>query len=205
MTGPCDRRGSRLLPSRSRPRASQSTARRLCSGLTACHGSRNCLDGRPLEPRFLYTFDLIEHDGEELRNLTFRKAALAWHTEAGIRLNEHIIERWLTVFAYACRLGAEGIVSKKVDSAYQQSGPAASGFRSAILPASPCSRSAVRYGTDEPQAARAGDDPPQGTKPPAARGARPAILMRRSIAQKAASRLHRVGHCILATLDIAAM
>jgi hypothetical protein len=39
----------------------------------------------------------------------------------------------------------------------------------------------------------------------ATRGARTAILMRRSIAQKAASRLHRVGHCILATLHIAAI
>jgi hypothetical protein len=35
------------------------------------------------------------------------------------------------------------------------------GSRSAIPPASPCSGSAVRYGTDEPQAARAGDDPSQ--------------------------------------------
>jgi hypothetical protein len=38
---------------------------------------------------------------------------------------------------------------------------AASGSRSAILSASPCSGSAVRYGIAEPQAARAGDDPPQ--------------------------------------------
>jgi hypothetical protein len=35
------------------------------------------------------------------------------------------------------------------------------GSRSAIPPASPCSGSAVRYGTDEPQAAHAGDDPSQ--------------------------------------------
>jgi hypothetical protein len=37
---------------------------------------------------------------------------------------------------------------------------AASGSRSAIPPESPCSGSAVRYGIDECQAARAGDDPP---------------------------------------------
>jgi hypothetical protein len=35
-----------------------------------------------------------------------------------------------TVFGYTCRLGAEGIVSKKVDGAYR-SGHAASGSRSA--------------------------------------------------------------------------
>jgi ATP-dependent DNA ligase len=34
-------------------------------------------------------------------------------------LNEHIAEDGLTVFAHACQLGAEGIVSKKVDGAYQ--------------------------------------------------------------------------------------
>jgi bifunctional non-homologous end joining protein LigD len=61
----------------------------------------------------LYAFDLIEHDGEDLRNFPFldRKAALAWllrETEAGILLNEHIAENDPTVFAHACRLGAEG-------------------------------------------------------------------------------------------------
>jgi bifunctional non-homologous end joining protein LigD len=75
----------------------------------------------------LYAFDLIEHDGEDLRNLPFldRKAALARllrDTEAGILLNEHIAEDGPTVFAHACRLGAEGIVSKRIDSTYQ-SGP----------------------------------------------------------------------------------
>jgi ATP-dependent DNA ligase len=75
----------------------------------------------------LYAFDLIEHDGEDMRNLLFlgRKAALARllrNTEAGILFNEHIAEDGPTVFAHACRLGAECIVSKKVDGAYQ-SGP----------------------------------------------------------------------------------
>jgi bifunctional non-homologous end joining protein LigD len=75
----------------------------------------------------LYAFDLIEHDGEQLRNLPFRdrKAALARllrNAKAGIPLNEHIAEDGPTVFAHACRLGAEGIVSKKVDGAYE-SGP----------------------------------------------------------------------------------
>jgi bifunctional non-homologous end joining protein LigD len=44
------------------------------------------------------------------------------NTKAGILLNEHIAEDGLTVFAHACRLGAEGIVSKKVDGQYR-SGP----------------------------------------------------------------------------------
>jgi ATP-dependent DNA ligase len=72
----------------------------------------------------LYAFDLIEHDGEDLRNRRFfdRKAALARllrNAEAGILLSEHIAEDWPTVFAHAYQLGAEGIVSKKVDGTYQ--------------------------------------------------------------------------------------
>jgi bifunctional non-homologous end joining protein LigD len=42
--------------------------------------------------------------------------------EAGILLNEHIAKDGPTVFAFACRLGAEGIVSKKLDGTYR-SGP----------------------------------------------------------------------------------
>jgi hypothetical protein len=61
----------------------------------------------------LYAFDLIEHDGEDLRNRPFlaRKAALArllGNTKAGI-LNEHIVEDGAVVFAHACQFGAEGI------------------------------------------------------------------------------------------------
>jgi bifunctional non-homologous end joining protein LigD len=75
----------------------------------------------------LYAFDLIELDGEDLRCRPFldRKAALAQllrDIKAGILLNEHIAEDGATVFAYACRLGAEGIVSKRVDGTYR-SGP----------------------------------------------------------------------------------
>jgi bifunctional non-homologous end joining protein LigD len=75
----------------------------------------------------LYAFDLIEHDGEDLHDRPFldRKAELARllrDTEAGILLNEHIAEDGPTVFAHACRLGAEGIVSKQVDGIYR-SGP----------------------------------------------------------------------------------
>jgi bifunctional non-homologous end joining protein LigD len=75
----------------------------------------------------LYAFDLIEHDGEDMRNRPFldRKAALARllrNAETGIRFNEHIAEDGAVVFAHVCRLGAEGIVSKRIDSSYR-SGP----------------------------------------------------------------------------------
>jgi bifunctional non-homologous end joining protein LigD len=75
----------------------------------------------------LYAFNLIEHDGEGMRNGPFldRKNALARllrNIEAGILFNEHVVEDGATVFAHACRLGAEGIVSKRVDGTYR-SGP----------------------------------------------------------------------------------
>ena len=59
------------------------------------------------------------------RSFLDRKAALARllrDTEAGIVLNEHVAVDGPTVFARACRLGAEGIVSKRVDGTHR-SGP----------------------------------------------------------------------------------
>jgi bifunctional non-homologous end joining protein LigD len=75
----------------------------------------------------LFAFDLIEHDDQDLRDLPFldRKSALARllrGIEAGILVNEHVPEDGPTVFEHACRFGAEGIVSKRVDGTYR-SGP----------------------------------------------------------------------------------
>jgi ATP-dependent DNA ligase len=69
----------------------------------------------------LSAFDLIEHDGEDIRNRPFldRKNALARllrDTEAGILFNEYIAQDGPVVFAHACWLGADCVVSKKVDS-----------------------------------------------------------------------------------------
>jgi bifunctional non-homologous end joining protein LigD len=76
---------------------------------------------------FLYAFDLLEFNGEDLREqplLARRKvlATLLRRSQDGIVFNEHIAEEGAVVFAHACRLGAEGIVSKRVDAPYR-SGP----------------------------------------------------------------------------------
>jgi bifunctional non-homologous end joining protein LigD len=73
---------------------------------------------------FLYAFDLIELNGDDLRRdpLEVRKATLApilAKARSGIRFNEHIEGDGPTVFAHACKLGLEGIVSKRKDSAYR--------------------------------------------------------------------------------------
>jgi bifunctional non-homologous end joining protein LigD len=76
------------------------------------------------ESVFLYAFDLIELDGDDLRHvpLTVRKTMLEHilaRAAAGIRLNEHLDhEDGALVFAHACKLGLEGIVSKRRDSSY---------------------------------------------------------------------------------------
>src|SRR6266849_4570684 len=73
---------------------------------------------------FLYAFDLIELNGDDLRRepLVVRKATLASvlaRAASGLRLNEHIEADGPTVFAHACRLGLEGIVSKRKASPYR--------------------------------------------------------------------------------------
>jgi len=72
---------------------------------------------------FLYAFDLIELNGEDLRHdpLITRKALLGnllASAAPGLRLNEHIENEGPVVFERACTLGLEGIVSKRKDSRY---------------------------------------------------------------------------------------
>ena len=79
---------------------------------------------RANESIFLYAFDLIELNGDDLRRdpLEVRKAALASivaKASPGIRFNEHIEGDGPIVFAHACKLGLEGIVSKRKDSTYR--------------------------------------------------------------------------------------
>ena len=73
---------------------------------------------------FLYAFDLIELNGDDLRRepLDTRKATLASvlrRAAPGLRLNEHIEADGPNVFAHACKMGLEGIVSKRKDSPYR--------------------------------------------------------------------------------------
>ena len=73
---------------------------------------------------FLYAFDLIELDGDDLRRhpLIVRKTTLGslFAREApGLRLNEHLEADGPDVFHHACMLGLEGIVSKRKDSQYR--------------------------------------------------------------------------------------
>jgi bifunctional non-homologous end joining protein LigD len=74
---------------------------------------------------FLYAFDLIEFNGDDLRRepLETRKATLASllaRAATGLRLNEHLEHaNGVDVFEHACRMGLEGIVSKRKGSPYR--------------------------------------------------------------------------------------
>jgi bifunctional non-homologous end joining protein LigD len=69
-------------------------------------------------------FDLLELDGRDLRRepLEVRKATLASvlrKAGPGVQLNEHLEhEDGEVVFRHACKLGPEGIVSKRKGSPY---------------------------------------------------------------------------------------
>jgi len=73
---------------------------------------------------FLYAYDLLELDGADMRRepLEVRKrqlASLLRPALVGLQFNEHIEEPGDVVFRRACKLGFEGIVSKRLGSRYR--------------------------------------------------------------------------------------
>jgi ATP-dependent DNA ligase len=74
---------------------------------------------------FLFAFDLLEVDGQDLRRepLEVRKSTLASvlrKAGPGVQLNEHLEhEDGEVVFRHACKMGLEGIVSKRLGSRYR--------------------------------------------------------------------------------------
>ena len=69
-------------------------------------------------------FDLLELDGEDLRRQPIEKrkrllAKLLRGPRSSVVLNEHYEEDGAIVFREACRLGCEGIVSKRLGSPYR--------------------------------------------------------------------------------------
>jgi bifunctional non-homologous end joining protein LigD len=71
----------------------------------------------------LCAFDLTELDGEDLQRSTIEvlqaQAKLLRRPELGIALNEHYEGDGEIIFKHACKLGCEGIVSKRLGSQYR--------------------------------------------------------------------------------------
>jgi bifunctional non-homologous end joining protein LigD len=121
----------------SRNQARWFTHHRLRSRSVIIDGEAACCDddGRPSFDRlrhrrhddrvFLYAFDLIALDGDDLRRdpLEVRKATLASvlaKAGPGLQYKEHLEhDDGETVFRHACKLGLEGIVSKRKASPYR--------------------------------------------------------------------------------------
>lgn len=94
-------------------------------GVTDFERLRSALSGRGRSrAAFLYAFDLLELDGQDLCPQPWheRRAALSKLMEKasdGIRLSEHLDGDGETIFRHACALGAEGIVAKRRDRPYR--------------------------------------------------------------------------------------
>jgi bifunctional non-homologous end joining protein LigD len=90
---------------------------------------------------FLYAFDLLELDGEDWRRwpLEERKASLEGllaEAPVGIQYSEHLEGDGAAIFAHACKLGCEGIVSKHREHPYR-SGPSSKAWLKIKNPAAP--------------------------------------------------------------------
>jgi bifunctional non-homologous end joining protein LigD len=72
---------------------------------------------------FLYVFDLLRHDGEDLRGLPLRerksrlRRGLSFH--GAVRFTPHRNERGEELFREACEKGLEGVIAKRADSPYR--------------------------------------------------------------------------------------
>ena len=102
-------------------------------------GDDGAHDFRALRSRsreaMLVAFDLLQHDGADLRDLPLieRKFRLfklmAKAKRPAIRYSEHLTGDGLMIFDHVCRMGLEGIVSKRVHSPYR-SGPSRTWLKS---------------------------------------------------------------------------
>ena len=97
--------------------------------------SRSCIIDGEVVVNGVASFDLIRHhrhnervflelNSDDMRRnpLEVRKATLRSmlaKAGLGLRFNEHLEGDGPTVFAHACNMGLEGIVSKRKDSAYR--------------------------------------------------------------------------------------
>ena len=96
------------------------------------HALRNRRRGREV---VLFAFDLIGHGGDDLCGLPLierkqrLKKLIGRSKQRAIQFNEHLTGDGPTVFDHVCRMGLEGIVSKRVDAPYR-SGPSKTWLKS---------------------------------------------------------------------------
>jgi bifunctional non-homologous end joining protein LigD len=92
-------------------------------GLSSFTAMQAATDHRASDELVFFAFDLLHLDGEDFvrKPLLERKARLAellGGAPDGLRYSEHFREPGPQVRAAACRIGAEGVVSKRIDQPY---------------------------------------------------------------------------------------
>jgi len=97
-------------------------------GVSSFSALQAALSANRTERMFLYVFDLLHLDGEDLRRepLVERKHRLAellgegaFDAGSPLRYSEHFSEPGATMLSHACRMGLEGVVSKRADAPYR--------------------------------------------------------------------------------------
>lgn len=111
------------------------------SDFAALHSRRHDKDAT------MVAFDIIELRGQNVavETLAQRKRrlhGLIQHERGGIILNEHMVQDGAKVFSLACKMGLEGIVSKRLDAPYR-SGPSKTWLKTK----NPMSEAVLREGT----------------------------------------------------------
>jgi bifunctional non-homologous end joining protein LigD len=99
----------------------------LPEGITSFQALQNTLQGVKTGTLIYYLFDILYHDGFDLTEspLIERKTLLKqlldqMAPQPVIRYSDHVEGSGEKVYAHACRLSLEGIVSKDLNSAYRQ-------------------------------------------------------------------------------------
>jgi len=93
-------------------------------GRTSFQALQNSFTGAPHKGVTYFAFDLLWLDGRDLTGLPLRERKLELERVLGsstgevIRYSAHVVGNGRAVFAGACQVGAEGIVSKRLDGRY---------------------------------------------------------------------------------------
>jgi bifunctional non-homologous end joining protein LigD len=95
-----------------------------CAERTASRSSMLCTAVATSARLCCTRFDLLKLDGEDLRSLPLRDrkkrlASLVGKRRIGIVLSQHTNEDGAAIFQQACKLGLEGIVSKRLSAPYR--------------------------------------------------------------------------------------
>lgn len=93
-------------------------------GVSSFSALQEALSEEKTDDLVYYAFDLLFLDGEDLRDAPLlarkeRLQTLISEAEGHVRYSEHFIEPGQTMLSHACRMGLEGVISKRADVTYR--------------------------------------------------------------------------------------